>query len=161
MNVYKTYYVYSIIYVSNLWCWTNLIKQKHAQGQQWIHYNKITDVVFGSLMLTLNEFNGCSIISTVNFELVFVYCTLTINFSEVGPRQIFLYIIVTAVRLKNLLDMSWKLLDMLTRKLDGTSWRHLEEVLKTSWKLLGGVLKTHLQEIWNMSWEHLEDVFKT
>ena len=57
-------------------------------------------------MLTLNEFNGCSIISTVNFELVFVYCTLTINFSEVGPRQIFLYIIVTAVRLKNLLDMS-------------------------------------------------------
>ena len=64
--------------------------------------NEDTDVVFGSLLLTLNEFlMYCSVISIVNLEYVFVYwanseysqpaviCSkLTIGTSEQGVKYV-------------------------------------------------------------------------
>ena len=70
-------------------------------------------------------------------------CTLTINFSEVWPRcEIFLQITVFAVRLRNVLNTSRRVVNK-----DNLTWWY---VLKTSWRHL---CKT--------SWRHLEDVLKT
>ena len=94
------------------------------------------------------------------------------------PRQIFLLIIVFAVPLENVLNLSWKRLEDFLK----TCWqehfnlmRHLENVLKMSWRHLykkfwrrfGKVLKTSWRRMTkaNMfvliktSWKRLEDVF--
>ena len=91
------------------------------------------------------------------------FYTLTINISEVWLRQIFLYIIIFAVRLENVLNTNLMIrlenvLKMSWRPFCKTSWRRLR---KTSWKRLEDVLKT----FWNIfvlikiSWRCYEDVF--
>ena len=81
------------------------------------------------------------------------FSTLTINFSEVWPRQILELgkQFNLMIRLQNILKASLQdVLKMSWRRFCKTSWRRLENVLKTSWQ---DVLKT--------SWKRLEDVLKT
>ena len=82
-----------------------------------------------------------------------MFSTLTINFSEVWPRQILELgkQFNLMIRLQNILKASLQdVLKMSWRRFCKTSWRRLENVLKTSWQ---DVLKT--------SWKRLEDVLKT
>ena len=94
-----------------------------------------------------------------NFCHCFKFCTLTMNFWNVWPRQINLMI-----RLENVLKTS--LQDLLK-----LSWRRLQNVLKTSWKCFEDVLKTFFQDVFKTFWfwrrienvlaKRLEDFLKT
>ena len=74
-------------------------------------------------------------INFMTYEILF--STLTINFSEVWPRQILDLgkQFNLMIRLENVLKIS--LQDVLKM-----SWRRLEDVFKTSWRRLEDVLKT-------------------
>ena len=99
-----------------------------------------------------------------------MFSTLTINFSEVWPRQIlelakqFNLMIPLQNILKASLRMSWKRLcrpfgDVFKtswRRLGKTSWRRLENVLKTSWRRLEDVWPRGIYWSWS---RRLEDVF--
>ena len=101
-----------------------------------------------------------------------MFSTLTINFSEVWPRQIlelakqFNLMIPLQNILKASLRMSWKRLcrpfgDVFKtswRRLGKTSWRRLENVLKTSWRRLEDVWPRGIYWSWS---RRLQDVLKT
>ena len=87
------------------------------------------------------------------------FFTLTINLSEVWPRQIFQYIFLFTVRLKSVLNTSWRCLeDVLTTTvwLGDASWKRLKDILKKSFQ---GVLKTFWRRLAKTSWRCLEGVF--
>ena len=99
-----------------------------------------------------------------NFYHSYKFCTLTISFSEIWPRQILLKITVCAVRLRNVLNTSLRLANknsLTWSYVMKTPWRYaryaLQDVWKTSWRQLEDVLKTS----WRTSWRCLEDVLKT
>ena len=97
------------------------------------------------------------------------FCTLTINSLEVWPRQILLQITVFAVPLRNVLNTSqrlvnknsltwWYDLKMSWRYLSNkTSWRCLEDVLKSPWRRLKDVWPRRIYCSWP---RRLEDVFR-
>ena len=78
------------------------------------------------------------------------FSTLTINFSEVWPRQILDLEkqLNRMIRLENVLKTS--LQDIL--KIPSKS---LEDVFKTSWRCLEDFLKTFLQDVLKMFWRRL------
>ena len=78
------------------------------------------------------------------------FSTLTINFSEVWPRQILDLEkqLNRMIRLENVLKTS--LQDIL--KMPSKS---LEDVFKTSWRCLEDFLKTFLQDVLKMFWRRL------
>ena len=74
------------------------------------------------------------------------------------------YVLKTS--LQDILKMSWRRLkDVFAkrswRRLGKTSWRSLEDALKTSSKQLEDVLKMSWRRFWKTSWRHLENVLKT
>ena len=113
--------------------------------------------------------------------------TLTINFSEVWPRQILLqiqsldYVLETFwKRLKDILKTCYqeqinsmirleKVLKTSLQDVLKMSWRRLQNVLKTSWRCLEDVfarrfedvLKMPSKRLSKMSWRRLENVLKT
>ena len=111
-----------------------------------------------------------------NFYHSCKFCTLTKNFSKVWPRQILLHITIFAVRLRNVLNTSrrlvyknsltwWNVLKTSWRHLWKTSWRCLEDIFKTSQRRLENVLKTswrrmartNILVLIKTSWRRLED----
>ena len=105
-----------------------------------------------------------------NFYYTCKFCTLTINFSEIWPRQILLKITILEIvedvlkkfseSLEDVLKMSWRRLEdvlkMPWRSFCKTSWRRLENVLKTSWRRM---IKANILTLIKASWRCLEDVF--
>ena len=79
------------------------------------------------------------------------FATLTINFSEVWPRQIVDLgkQFNLMVSLEHVLNMSW-------RCFSKTSWRRLENFLKTSGRRMA---KTNILVLIKTSWRRLEDAF--
>ena len=60
--------------------------------------------------------------------------------------------------LQDVLKMSWRCLQNAYKV---SSWRCLEDVLKTSWRCLEDVLKMTWRSFYNTSWRRLEEVLKT
>ena len=61
----------------------------------------------------------------------------------------------------NIFCLPRRLEDIIARRLANTSWRRLEDVLKTSWRCLARRLEDILGRcIADTSWRRLEDVFK-
>ena len=109
-----------------------------------------------------------------NFCHSFKFCTLTMNFWNVWPRQINLMIRIENVlktslqdllklswrRLENVLKMFWRCLeDIFPRRLENFLAKRLEDVWKTF--LQDVLLKMFSRRLGMMSWRHLEDVLKT
>ena len=69
---------------------------------------------------------------------------------------------IFARRLEDIFKTSWRRLEDVLRTLlqDVLKkfWRRLEEVFKTSWRRLKDVSKTFLQEVLKTSWKRLKDV---
>ena len=97
------------------------------------------------------------------------FSTLTIDFSELWPRQILDLgkQFNLMIRLENILKISFQdVLKMSWRCLEDVFERRLEDVLKPSWRCLENVLKTsseRLENVWarriHWSWSRgLEDV---
>ena len=86
----------------------------------------------------------------INFCHTCKFSTLTINFSEVWPRQILDLEkqLNQMIRLENVLKTS--LQDVLKM-----SSKSLEDVLKTSWRCLEDLLKTFLQDVLKTFWRRL------
>ena len=87
-----------------------------------------------------------------NFYHTCKISTLTINFSEVWPRQI-----VDLGKQFNLM----KRLEKVWRHIWKTSSKRLGDVLKTSWKRLEDVMARRLGDVLKTSWKRLEAVLKT
>ena len=100
-----------------------------------------------------------------NFYHTCKFSTLTTNFSELWPREIFdlgkqfnLMIHlgnVLKTSLQNVLKMSWRLFCKTSSR--RRSWRHF---CKTFSRRLEDVLKTFLQDVFKTSWKHRENVLE-
>ena len=78
-----------------------------------------------------------------NFHHTWKFSTLTINFSEVWPRQI--------------LDLGKQFTLMI--RLENSFARRFEDVLKAYWGRIQNILKTSLRHLSKTSWRCLEGVF--
>ena len=80
------------------------------------------------------------------------FCTLTINFSKVWPRQILLWITIFAERLRNVLNTSRTLVYK-----NSLTWSY---ALKTSWKRLEDIFERRLEDVLKMSWRCFEEILR-
>ena len=90
---------------------------------------------------------------------------LTINFSEVWPRQILDLgkQFNLMIPLENVLKTSLQYLQMLLQDVFKTFWRRLEDVLKTSWRHLEGLWPRRIYFSWlrRLLKTRTRDIFKT
>ena len=118
----------------------------------------------------------------------FRFSTLTINFSEVWPRQILELgkQFNLMIRLRNILKASlqdvlqgyfkmfwrriirlnrltssriWRCLEDVFADVLKMSWRRLHNILKTSWRCLEDVFARRLDEVFKMFWRRLGDIW--
>ena len=86
------------------------------------------------------------------------FSALTMNFSEVRPRQI-----LDLGKQFNLVMSLKRLKGIFARRIQNvlkTSWRHFcRASLKTSWRCLEAVFKDVLQNVLKTTWRRLQDAF--